>query len=232
MENNFSNQGNLCLEKLPPLSFIEQSKLPWAVKSIDSRFVYINKPALDFSNIPLSFDFEGRLDSEFPCPWSKMAEGYQAHDRKAESNQGGAEIITTSYYTRHAVLESWYYHKFPIFSSENQVIGTLCYTKRLSFMSIYDFIDKSKPSVLNLNPPVGIFTERELEIIFFAIQRIPAKEIGPKLCIFHRTVESRLLKIYDRIGVNLLNGLIEYCHTVGLHNYVPKNLLREGVAFC
>lgn len=96
MENTFSGQGNHSLDELPLLSFIEKSKLPWAVKSIDSRFVYINKPAMDIFNIPLSFDFEGRLDSEFPCPWSEMAEEYQAHDRKAESSQDGAEIITTS----------------------------------------------------------------------------------------------------------------------------------------
>lgn len=61
---------------------------------------------------------------------------------------------------------------------------------------------------------------------------MPAKEIAPKLYISHRTVENRLLKIYNKIGVSSMNALIEYCHNVGLNNYIPKRLLREGVNFC
>nr|WP_312884908.1 helix-turn-helix transcriptional regulator [Candidatus Sodalis endolongispinus] len=161
-----------------------------------------------------------------------MAQEYRAHDRKAESSQDGAEIITTSYFTRHAILEPWYCHKFPIYDSENQVTGTLFYAKRVNFISIYDFFDKLKPSVISFNPPVDIFTDRELEIIFYAIQNISAKLIATKLNISHRTVENRLLAIYNKTEVNSLNGLIKYCHNVGLNNYVPKKLLREGVDFC
>lgn len=73
MKNIFSGQGNHSLDRLPLLSFIEKSKIPWAVKSIDSRFAFINESAMDFFNIPVGFDFEGRLDEEFPTPWSEMA---------------------------------------------------------------------------------------------------------------------------------------------------------------
>lgn len=89
-----------------------------------------------------------------------------------------------------------------------------------------------KPSVISLNPPVDIFTERELEIIFYAIQKISAKEIAAKLNISHRTIENRLFTIYNKIEVNSINGLIKYCHNVWLNNYVPKKLIREGVNFC
>ncbi|MBT9431611.1 helix-turn-helix transcriptional regulator [Candidatus Sodalis endolongispinus] len=220
------------MEKLPLLTFLEKSKIPWAVKSVESRFAFINEPAKDFLRIPDRFDFEGRLDEDFTTPWSEMAQEYRAHDRKAESSQDGAEIITTSYFTRHAILEPWYCHKFPIYDSENQVTGTLFYAKRVNFISIYDFFDKLKPSVISFNPPVDIFTDRELEIIFYAIQNISAKLIATKLNISHRTVENRLLAIYNKTEVNSLNGLIKYCHNVGLNNYVPKKLLREGVDFC
>ncbi|CAJ0993954.1 hypothetical protein SODG_004545 [Sodalis praecaptivus] len=124
MENNFSVQGNHSLDRLPLLSLIEKSKVPWAVKSVDSRFAYINESAMDFFNIPAGFNFEGRLDEEFPTPWSEMAEDYKAHDRKAESSPEGAEIITTSCFTRNAVLAPWYCQKSPNHTSENQVIGT------------------------------------------------------------------------------------------------------------
>nr|WP_237234693.1 PAS and helix-turn-helix domain-containing protein [Sodalis praecaptivus] len=211
---------------------MEKSDIAWAIKSNDSRFVYINRAGLDFSNIPLEYDYEGRFDEEFPCAWSELAPEFKAHDRKAESSPQGAEIITTSYFTRNSLLEPWYCHKFPIYGGDDQILGTLCYCKRFSFFSTFEFFANLKPSVITLNPPVDIFTERELEIIFYAIQKFSAKEIALKLIISHRTVENRLLRIYEKIGVNSINGLIEYCHNVGLNNYVPKKLLREGVNFC
>lgn len=111
-------------------------------------------------------------------------------------------------------------------------MGILYTAKMFNFLSIFDFFSSLKPSVLTLNPPVNTFTDRELEIIFYAMQRMPAKEIAPRLHISHRTVENRLLRIYNKIGVSSVNELIEYCHNVGLNNYIPKKLLREGVDFC
>jgi len=82
-----------------------------------------------------------------------------------------------------------------------------------------------------LDPPVDTFTEKELDIIFYAFQKLSPKDIGIKLSLFHRTVENRLQGIYDKIKVNSLDGLIEYCHTTGLEHHVPKEWLREGVGF-
>lgn len=96
---------------------------------------------------------------------------------------------------------------------------------------MYDFFNNLKPSVISLTPPDSQFTERELEIIFYALQRLSAKEIAQKLCISHRTIENRLQGIYNKISINSLKELVEYCNTTGLNNYVPKKLLREGVDF-
>lgn len=183
-------------------------------------------------NIPKGFDFEGRRDDEFPCPWASLTEELQAHDRKAEASPEGAEIIAISNFGRDAILQPCYCAKFPIYNKDGVVLGNIHYNKQLHFNSISDFFNGLLPSPITLNPPVDIFTDRELEIIFHAIQKLSAKEIAPKLCLSHRTVENRLLKIYEKIDVNSVNGLIEYCHNVGLDNYVPKKLLREGVNFC
>ncbi|BGI53591.1 MAG: hypothetical protein HamCj_19440 [Candidatus Hamiltonella defensa (Ceratovacuna japonica)] len=82
-----------------------------------------------------------------------------------------------------------------------------------------------------MDPPVDTFTEKELDIIFYAFQKLSLKDIATKLCLSHRTVENRLQRIYDKIKVNSLEGLIEYCHTTGLDHHVPKKWLREGVEF-
>lgn len=120
----------------------------------------------------------------------------------------------------------------PLFNDEGEVIGSLLYQRKFSFISLGDFFNNLKPSVITLTPPVDIFSAKELDVIFYAIQKIPAKEMSPKLFISHRTIENRLQKIYSKIGTNSFNGLIEYCHSVGLNHYIPPKRLKEGVNFC
>ncbi|BGI53694.1 MAG: PAS and helix-turn-helix domain-containing protein [Candidatus Hamiltonella defensa (Ceratovacuna japonica)] len=218
------------LGKISMVAMMEHSKMPWGIRDNQSRMVYINQASMDFLNIPRGFDFEGRSDEEFPCPWSELADEFRSHDRKAEANEG-AEVICTSYYGREAKLEPYYAPKFPIYDDEGRVLGTFFYAKKFSFISINDFFSHLKPSVLTLDPPVDIFTEKELDIIFYAFQKLSLKDIATKLCLSHRTVENRLQGIYDKIKVNSLEGLIEYCHATGLDRHVPKKWLREGVEF-
>ncbi|WP_339051358.1 helix-turn-helix transcriptional regulator [Candidatus Hamiltonella endosymbiont of Tuberolachnus salignus] len=213
------------------ISMMEHSNIPWGIKDNQSKFVYLNKAALDMGNIPAGFDFEGRRDEEFPCPWAEIATEIYAHDRKAEQSKEGVEAIEHSYFGRNAVLEPWLCSKFPFFNDEGQVSGTVCYAKRFSFISICDFFNNLKPSVVTLTPPVDTFTERELNIIFYAFHKLSSKDIAKKLCLSHRAVENRLQRIYEKTGVTSRDGLIEYCHTTGFNHYVPKNLLREGVEF-
>ncbi|MEN3262644.1 LuxR C-terminal-related transcriptional regulator [Sodalis endosymbiont of Spalangia cameroni] len=217
--------------KIPMISMMEHSIMPWGVRDNESRIVYLNQASVDFLNIPTGFDFEGRKDGDFPCAWSALEEEFEAHDRKAESSEYGAEVICTSYYGRNNVLEPYYAPKFPVYSHDGDVLGTVFYAKKFSFISVCDFFDNLKPSVFTLTPPVDSFTERELDIIFYAIQKLSAKEMAKKLCLSHRTIENRLQGIYNKIGAKTLSELVEYCHETGLNNYVPKKFLREGVEY-
>ncbi|WP_264628621.1 response regulator transcription factor, partial [Candidatus Symbiopectobacterium sp. NZEC135] len=78
---------------------------------------------------------------------------------------------------------------------------------------------------------VDIFTQRELEIISFAIRRLSAKEIASRLCLSYRTVQNRLNGIYSKAQTTSLSGLIEYCMMVGLNDYMPRSLLKQKVDF-
>ncbi|ATW33605.1 MULTISPECIES: helix-turn-helix transcriptional regulator [Candidatus Williamhamiltonella] len=229
--NDIKSKNISSVNKIPLISLMERASIPWGIKDKESRFVYLNQAAVDFCNIPKGFDFEGRLDSELPVPWYELAPELQAHDRKAEQSKEGAEVIETSYFGRNAVLEPWLCSKFPFYNDEGEVSGTIFYAKKFSFISISDFFNHLKPSVVTLTPPVDTFTEKELDIIFYAFQRLSSKEIATKLSLSHRTVENRLQKIYEKTGVTSPTGLLEYCHTTGLNNYIPKKRLREGVEF-
>lgn len=159
------------LTGIPLLNFMENSNAAMGIKCNKSSFVYMNQASKDFHNVPNNFDYEGRYDEDFPCPWSELAAEYKAHDRKAETMKSGAEIISTSYYTRNSVLEPWYCIKFPIYGDDGNASGTIFFARKFTFISIFDFFKNLKPSVITFNPPVDIFTERELEIIFYAISK-------------------------------------------------------------
>lgn len=219
------------LEGIPLISVMEHASIPWGIKNNESKFVYMNQAAINFCNIPKGFDFEGRLDSEIPVSWSELAPELQAHDRKAEQSKEGAEIIETAHFGRDAILAPWYCAKFPICDSDGHVLGTTFYAKAFNFFSVYDFFSNLKPSIVRLTPPVDIFTQRELEIIFFAIRRFTAKEIASRLCLSFRTVQNRLNGIYIKAQTTSLNCLIEYCRTVGLNDYMPRSLLKQKVDF-
>ncbi|WP_334472606.1 helix-turn-helix transcriptional regulator [Arsenophonus sp. PmNCSU2021_1] len=227
-------KSNLTLDSLneiPLISIMEHALIPWGIKDTNSRFVYMNQAAINFCNIPKGFDFEGRLDEELPVAWHELAPELKAHDRKAELSKEGAEVIETSYFGQNEVLEPWYCAKFPIYNSEGKVLGTTFYAKKFNFISVYDFFSNLKPSVITLTPPVSPFTEKELEIIFYALQKLSAKQIAKKLLLSYRTIENRLSVIYSKAKVSGLNQLIEYCQSTGLNSYVPKSVLREKVDF-
>ncbi|MGN1512395.1 helix-turn-helix transcriptional regulator [Yersinia enterocolitica] len=228
------NQSNLIVNSLSETSLIsimEKASIPWAIKDNNSKFVYLNESCLDLFDIQPGFDFEGRLDEEMPCSWSEYSDDFKAHDRKAEQSREGAEIIVTSSFGRERVLSPWYFPKFPIYNQNGKVLGTVFFGKKFNFISICDFFNSLIPSVITLTPPVDDFSERELDIIFYAIQKMTAKEIAEKLSLSNRTIENRLRFIYDKVGCHSLKDLIEYCHTSGLSHYVPKKVLREGVNF-
>ncbi|CRX99798.1 helix-turn-helix transcriptional regulator [Yersinia enterocolitica] len=228
------NQSNMIVNSLSETSLIsimEKASIPWAIKDNNSKFVYLNESCLDLFDIQPGFDFEGRLDEEMPCSWSEYSDDFKAHDRKAEQSREGAEIIVTSSFGRERVISPWYFPKFPIYNQNGKVLGTVFFGKKFNFISICDFFNSLKPSVITLTPPVDDFSERELDIIFYAIQKMTAKEIAVKLSLSNRTIENRLRFIYDKVGCHSLKELIEYCHTSGLSHYVPKKVLREGVNF-
>lgn len=160
------------LNHIPLIAIMEHASIPWGIKNKESKFVYLNKASLDFLNIPSGFDFEGRRDEEFPCAWSELAPDFQTQDRAAEQSSTGADIVTTYYYGRHAVMEPYYCPKFSINNNQGEILGTAYYIQKFKLLSVSEFFDSIKPSVITLTPPDATFTESELDIIFYARDRI------------------------------------------------------------
>lgn len=145
------------LSNITILSLIEQSAVPWCIKDTKSRHVYMNDACKDFLDIPEKFNYEGRTDKEFPCLWAPLEPEFTAQDRKSELSPNDTEIISTTYYSRNHELTLYYSPKFSIKNSAGEVLGTIYYARQFSFVSIADFFDNLKPSVLTFNSPVDFF---------------------------------------------------------------------------
>lgn len=219
------------LSKIPIIAIMEHASIPWAIKDSESRIVYMNNAAVEFFNLPVGFDFEGRKDEELPHPCSEFTEEIKAQDRKAEASREGTETIITSYFGREGHLAPFYTPKFPLYDNEGNVIGTMLYQKKFEFIHLCYFFNDLSPSVITLDTPDNTFNEKELDVIFYALQRMDENEIANNLHLSLRAVEKRLNTLYSKLGINSLSALRDYCHHSGHNRYIPKKLLRSGVNF-
>lgn len=203
---------------------MNQSDIPFFIRDIESRFMYANKSCLYLLNITSNINVEGKLDEDLPVDWAEFSNDFKKQDRLTEYNGKSTSIITTQRYNFKADLQSYFSPKTPLYS-KGECIGTVGFANKLKFISIPDFIDGKNPFVLSSSSPNKIFTDRELDIIFFSMQRLTAKEISRKLDVSHRTIENKLQTIYNKIGINSVGQLIEYCKVNGFDNFIPSKYL-------
>ncbi|WP_049633921.1 PAS domain-containing protein [Yersinia aldovae] len=209
------------------ISFMENNDEPWGVKDCESRFMYANKATLKYSQLPLNFDIEGRLDNECPAQWAEFAPDLQKQDRAVETDKKRVAMIQTCLFGQeHTLCE-----KFPLFDNEKKCIGTIFHVTKFNFISICDLFNKTPPPVLIMKPPTNDFTKKELEVIFFLLQSLNAKEIGRKLNLSNRTIANKLQSIYGKANVNSKSAFKEYCKAEGFNRYIPEWLIKAGCTF-
>ncbi|WP_411853085.1 LuxR C-terminal-related transcriptional regulator [Yersinia enterocolitica] len=209
------------------LSFMENNEEPWGVKDCESRFMYANKATLKFSQLPINFSIEGRLDNECPAQWADFAPDLQRQDREVETAKKRVAMIQTCLWGQeHTLCE-----KYPLFDNEKKCIGTIFHVTKFNFISLYDLFNKEIPPVLVIYPPTNDFTKKELEVIFYLLQSLNSKEIGERLNLSKRTIENKLQLIYGKVNVNSLSSFKEYCKVEGFERYIPEWLIKRGCVF-
>jgi DNA-binding NarL/FixJ family response regulator len=68
------------------------------------------------------------------------------------------------------------------------------------------------------NPLFDQLTDRELEIIALIAQGLSNKEIGEKLFISHRTVDTHRTNVMSKLGVHNVAGIVRFAINNGLAN--------------
>ncbi len=210
------------------ISYMENSNDFWAIKDNEHRFVYANDTMLYYSGLPKGFSIEGRLVSECPAPWSELEDIVHASDGNVMTTQKTIPVLNTfTYGGREKIIQPFLVDVTPLMK-DGECIGVVGHGRKLEIYSMYHFENNRHPESLSFGNPTEIFTDREFDIVFFALQSLSAKDIARKLSITYRTVQSRLHVIYQKIGINSLSQLKEYCRGKGYNNYAPTRFINPN----
>ena len=210
----------------PFIQFWEGSNEPWWVKNNQSRFVYANRRLRNFITLPTGYDIEGRFDGELPSPVHEFEVQFQAHDRMVEKARERISSIGIQKYDGLDYLQPWYTEKVPLMNESGDVLGVICHGRPVEAMFITRLAKIKMPTSLVFNPPTGLFTDREWEIIFYTCQLFTPKMIERAIGVSNRTIEDMLGRIYKKADVGNKRGLIDYCIENGFNNFIPQSIFK------
>ncbi len=208
----------------------ESSSEPWGVKNIDSRYVYANKAYYELLNInPSSVRIEGFYDDELPCPIAKFARFFREHDRHTLAVQDRLCSLEIHTYGPDQLLKPYYFDKFPLFDNTTaKCVGTIFHARKLENFSLLKHINGEQPGFFQFYPPENLFSEGELDVIFYVLQSMTSKNIAKKLNRSHRTIENKLQQIYQKADVHNLSQFQAFCKEKGYDRYIPQKFFRPG----
>ncbi|WP_334473120.1 LuxR C-terminal-related transcriptional regulator [Arsenophonus sp. PmNCSU2021_1] len=190
----------------------------------------MNNAALSYFNVPSGFSMEGRLDNEVPLEssqelWPELVE----HDKNVIEKNKMLSAIEIHYYGKSNNKVPHLCNKSPLYDNKNQIIGLVCHGRAIETPTLLHYMNRLNRKKIQFDAPNDTFTKRELEVIFWAQQRLTAKEIAKRLDICPSTIDSHIKSIYRKADVNSNAQLIEYCKHKGLDAYIPSNFIRKGV---
>lgn len=210
----------------PFIQFWEGSNEPWWVKNNQSRFVYANRRLINLLSLPDLYDIDGRFDGELPSPIHEFEIQIHAHDRMVEKERERISSIGIQKYNHLDYLQPWYSEKVPLMNESGEVLGVICHARPVEAIFLTRLAKIKMPTTLVFNPPNGLFTDKEWEIIFYTCQLFTPKMIERAIGVSNRTVEDTLGRIYKKADVGNKRGLIDYCIENGFNNFIPQSIFK------
>lgn len=209
------------------ISYMKQSSDPWYIKDQDSRFIYMNDCGLYYTGLPKGFNPEGKLDSECPAYWSEYADVIQANDKRVMDKQEVIPtLITLMYGGKEKLIQPFLTDVTPLIT-DGVSIGVVGRAKKLELYSMHHLAMNRRPDNLMFGNPTALFTNREFDVVFFALQSFSVKEIARRLNISPNTAKRHLQSVYEKAGVSALSQFIEFCRSKGYDNYAPNRFISS-----
>lgn len=208
------------------IGFMKHSNEFWYIKDHEHRFIYINDYAIYYSGLPNGYNPEGKLDSECPAPWSEIAHVIQANDKNVMDSQKVIPTLMTFVYGgKEKLIQPFMADVTPLIKN-GKSIGVVGRAKKLEIYSMYHMENNRFPESLCFGNPTDMFTDREFDVVFFAMQSLSAKAIAKRLKVSPNTVRKYLQSVYEKTGVSALSQLIEFCRNHGFDKYAPAKFIN------
>ncbi len=209
------------------ITLFDQMKDPYCIKNLESRYVYVNKAAMDVYGVDKISDMVGKKEDEISSKlveYNNTAEEFMRQDKmvcNTDCSMSSLEIHPE------AVDYPFITNKIPFRDAHNKCIGVLAYVKKLEVYSLSDYVKGNMPGSLLLNKPDDFFTERQCEIMFYRLQGLKVKEVAKRLNLTENTINNYMQTLYDKAGVNNLTEFKEFCEMREYHRYLPKRFLSN-----
>src|SRR5476649_1754606 len=209
------------------VALFDQMEEPYCVKNFESRYIYVNKAAMDVYQVDKISDMVGKKEDEIKSKlveYNNTAQEFMRQDSivcSTDSPMNSLEIHPE------AVDYPFITNKVPFRDINNRCVGVLAYVKKLEVYSLNDYVKGNMPGSLLLNKPDDFFTERQCEIMFYRLQGLKMKEVAKRLNLTENTINNYMQTLYDKAAVNNLREFKEFCEMREYHRYLPKRFLSN-----
>lgn len=200
----------------------------WAVKDLDSCFVYVNKTFKTWQTISTSYDYEGMNIRDIPVPVAEFSDIFNQQERKIERTGKPVRAITTHIQGKEKIMQPAYNIQEPLYDENRNCIGTVISVRHVRIITPTSLLNGKIMQHATFESPSEVFTEKEWEVVYLLVCGMRLKEISSILSITVDAVNGRLRSCYRKTGLNSLSDLKEYCRDNKFDNYIPLIFLQKG----
>jgi len=220
-------------------------QLPGMIVVMDkqSRFLYSNKYTANMFGFDKESNMLGNDAHSMKCPAVECADEFIHQDQLVMQHDHELTILDIHEYADGKV-KILLTKKSPYKNTAQEIIGSICQCTEVQsagFAKICSVLAKSDKKLRSTNNDkersylVGIFPQekclssRELDCMFYILRGKSAKEIGKILEISHRTVDSYIENIKNKLGQYNRSALVDYGLSEGYLNYIPTTILNKNI---
>ncbi|ATW29796.1 transcriptional regulator [Candidatus Williamhamiltonella defendens] len=202
---------------------------PHHIRDKESRYLYMNLAMSELLNVPPETLIEGQGLSEINPAHAGFFEGIKKQEERVMQRRTSTSLLITGHFGKEKCLQPYIFDIHPFFDETGQLIGTLAQARQCQFFSALDYIQGKSPKTLTPSLPNTILTQRELEIIFYGYQGLISKEVAEYLHLSRRAVNNKLVRIYEKMGVDNNDEFRKWIEEIGLNHFIPHHLLTSSI---
>lgn len=214
-------------KKVNPVEYyFENSLFGWVIKNSVSRYVYANKLACSYFNVPYG-TLTGLFDTDLTPDISDYYHHILHDDNKILKTKEMSIALKTFKYGRESRLRSFMVEKRP-WAFRDGTDGIICTYLEITNVYFSTFLMPRDRRPFVFTRPADIFTDKEWEVILLLLCGVKQNIMPGILGISSPALRNRLIRCYDKSGATSNAALKQHCIQQGWDNYIPPFFLNTG----